>query len=76
MNASKAKHRIFEILESATHGDKPSRAFGVFIVTLIAVNVLAVVLETVGALGLLLRLWDLPTRCVVNAFSVHFGGCI
>lgn len=47
---SKARKRVYEIIEAAA-GDRLGRAFDTFIVTLIAVNVLAVILETVGVLA-------------------------
>ncbi len=40
------KKRVFEILEVAATGDTVSRIFDIFIMTLIAVNVVAVILET------------------------------
>ena len=43
--------RAFEILEKATPGDIPSRAFDIFIITLISLNIIAVILETVEALA-------------------------
>ena len=44
------KKRTFEILETALPGDKASRAFDIFIISLIALNVLAVILETEKAI--------------------------
>ncbi len=44
------KKRTFEILEIAAEGDSVSKAFDIFIITLISLNVLAVVLETVESL--------------------------
>ena len=41
------RHRIHELLEPAGTGDRASRAVDIFIVTLIALNVVALVLETV-----------------------------
>jgi len=51
MKLGKTKRRVYEILETAAPEDKPSRIFDVFIVVLIAINVLSVVLETVDALA-------------------------
>ncbi len=48
---SKIKRRIYEILEVASPGDKSSRIFDIFIITLIFLNVVAVVLETVQSLS-------------------------
>jgi voltage-gated potassium channel len=47
----KITSRIYEILEAAKTGDGISRAFDVFIVTLISLNVIAVILGTVEALS-------------------------
>jgi voltage-gated potassium channel len=41
------KRRVYEVLAVAAPGDKLSRAFDVFLVGLIALNILAMVLETV-----------------------------
>ena len=43
----KLKKRVYEILEVAVPGDRASRTFDIFILTLIALNVVALVLETV-----------------------------
>ena len=43
--------RLFELLEPAAPGDRLSHAFDVFLVTLILLNVLAVMTETVKGLG-------------------------
>ncbi|MFH1944549.1 MAG: ion transporter [Acidobacteriota bacterium] len=48
----KIKKRIFEILEIATSGDKVSKLFDIFIVSLISLNIIAVILETVHSLGI------------------------
>jgi voltage-gated potassium channel len=47
----KPRKRIHEILEVASAGDRPSRAFDVFIMSLISANVVAVILETVEHLS-------------------------
>jgi len=52
---NKIKRRIYEILEVAESGDKASRIFDIFIITLIFLNVVAVVLETVQSLSVLHR---------------------
>ena len=44
------KERLYNILETATEGNSVSRVFDVFIIVLIALNVLAVILETVEGL--------------------------
>ncbi|MFQ5754431.1 MAG: ion transporter, partial [bacterium] len=45
------KRRIFEILDIASSEDLPSKIFDLFIMTLISLNVIAVVLETVKSLA-------------------------
>jgi voltage-gated potassium channel len=45
------KKRIFEILEIASAGDITSKIFDVFIMTLISLNVIAVILETEPSLA-------------------------
>jgi len=52
---SKIKRRTHEILEVASPSDKSSRIFDIFIITLIFLNVVAVVLETVQSLSVLHR---------------------
>ena len=49
--SQKIKNRLFEILEIASAGDLPSRLFDIFIMTLISLNVIAVILETVESLS-------------------------
>lgn len=46
------KKRLYEILETASEDDSVSRVFDIFIITLISLNVLAVVLETVESLAI------------------------
>ena len=46
----KTKRRIFEILDMATKGDTISRVWDIFIVTLIILNVAAVIFETVPSI--------------------------
>lgn len=48
---SRIKGRIYSILETAPDDDRASRIFDVFIMTLISLNVLAVILETVDSLS-------------------------
>ena len=45
------RRRLFRILELAESGDVPSKAFDIFILTLIVLNVLAVMLESVEGLA-------------------------
>lgn len=49
--SQKVKKVLFEILEVASADDLPSRVFDVFIMTLISLNVIAVILETVESLS-------------------------
>lgn len=49
--SQKVKNRIFGILEVASVDDIPSKVFDVFIMTLISLNVIAVILETVESLS-------------------------
>lgn len=51
MNISNLRRRSFEILEIASEGDKVSRAFDIFMYSLIVANVFAIVLESLPALG-------------------------
>lgn len=51
MALAKAKKRIFEVLEVASEGDITSRVFDIFIVSLISLNLTAVILETVKSLA-------------------------
>jgi len=46
----RVRRRVFEILEAAMPDDLPSRVFDCFIMTLISLNVVAVMLETVESL--------------------------
>jgi voltage-gated potassium channel len=48
----KIKRRFYEILEVASPGDKPSRIFDIFIISLIFLNVVAIILETIEKLSL------------------------
>lgn len=68
------KQRIYEILEKADPDDRASRLFDVFIITLIILNVGAVVMETVGSLYAQYEAWfngfELFT---VAVFTVEYG---
>jgi len=50
MNNS-TKRRVYEVLDIASEGDKSSRFFDIFIMSLIGANVLAVILESVPELS-------------------------
>ncbi len=45
------RRRIYEIIQKAREGDRPGRIFNIFIMTLIFLNVLAVILETEAELA-------------------------
>jgi len=47
----KIRMRIYQILERATVGDRISKVFDIFILSLISVNVLVVILETLPSLS-------------------------
>jgi len=47
----RSRERVFKVLEMAEAGDTPSRAFDLFIISLISLNVLAVILGTVDSLA-------------------------
>lgn len=67
------KQLLFEILEVAPEGDKASRIFDIFIITLISLNVTAVVFETVESLSsqyaLFFRFFELSS---VLIFTVEY----
>lgn len=71
--SQKVKKRIFEILEIALAGDLLSTIFDVFIMTLISLNVIAVVLETVESLSsqymLLFRIFEVFS---VAVFTIEY----
>ncbi|MBN2172204.1 MAG: ion transporter [Candidatus Krumholzibacteriota bacterium] len=50
LHARGFQRRVHEILEMARPGDRASRFFDIFILTLIGLNILALMLETVGSL--------------------------
>ena len=69
----KIKKRIYQIIEVATEGDSASRIFDIFIMTLIALNVVAVILETVEFLSaryiVVFRAFEL---CSVVIFTIEY----
>jgi len=69
----KLKNRLFEILEVASAGDLPSRLFDIFIMTLISLNVIAVMLETVESLSsrymLFFRIFEIFS---VSIFTIEY----
>ncbi len=65
--------RTHEILELARPGDRGSRGFDVFIITLIALNILAIALESVSALRLQYGAYFFGFEVVsVLVFSVEY----
>jgi len=66
--------RVWEIIEAATPGDKTSRTFDIFILTLIALNVVAVVLGIVDSVaarfGQILERFEVLSVCV---FTVEYA---
>ena len=69
----KIKHRTYEIMERAEHGDRTSRAFDAFIVSLIGLNVVMVIVETVDIIaqtcGTFLQLFEVFS---VIVFSIEY----
>lgn len=49
------KHRIYEILNLSNYDDKTGRFFNIFIMTLIILNVLSVILETVQSIDIVFK---------------------
>ncbi len=67
------KSRIYEILEVANTGDRASRAFDLFLVTVISLNVMALVLGTVDrVLESAPRVFDLFDIVTVTIFTVEY----
>jgi len=66
------KKRIFEILEIASAGDVPSKIFDVFIMTLISLNVIAVILETEPSLASYKRFFNKFEVFSVVVFSIEY----
>lgn len=69
------KKRVWQIMEVAKTGDKTSRAFDIFILSLIFLNVLAVIVGTVESIqvkyGLLLNWFEIVS---VAVFTVEYLG--
>lgn len=67
------RRRLYEVLNAVVEGDKASRAFGAFIVLLIAMNIVAIVLESVQRIG---QRWqaflDIFELVSVIIFSVEY----
>lgn len=65
--------RLYEILEAGRADDAASRAFDTFIITLIALNVLAIALQTVGSLYAQYRTFFIWFELVsVIIFSIEY----
>jgi len=71
--SQKVKNRLFEILERASAGGLPSRLFDIFIMTLISLNVIAVILETVESLSsrYMLFFWIFEIF-LVSVFTIEY----
>jgi voltage-gated potassium channel len=71
------RRRTWEILEAAKPGDTLSRAFDVFILSLIFLNVVAVIVGTVESIqqryGTFLRLFEIVS---VTVFTIEYAGRI
>jgi voltage-gated potassium channel len=71
---SEFRRRAFAILEEPEPGDRVGRAVSLFLVTLIALNVLAVILDSVASLA---AKWAHPLRVFevasVAVFTVEYG---
>ncbi len=75
------RRRIFDILEPAAEGDRLSRAFDIFIVALIAMNVLAIILESVQAVRERWSGWlwgfEIISVCVFTAeYLLRLWSCV
>ncbi|NQZ75548.1 MAG: ion transporter [Ekhidna sp.] len=69
------KQRVFETLEKGTGDDKLSKRFDVFIMTLIIINVILVILETVEPIYVRFKFWfDLIETISVIIFSIEYLG--
>ena len=69
------KHRVFETLEKGTGDDRLSRQFDIFIMTLIILNVILVIIETVEPLYLKYQYGlDLFEAISVIIFTIEYLG--
>ena len=67
------RKRVFEILEMAPAGDSVSRAFDIFIISVISLNVVTVMLETVDSLSSPYGLaFDVIEICSVIIFTTEY----
>jgi len=68
------KRRVYAILEKAHEHDLSSRSFDIFIVTLIFLNVIAVILETVQGLAVRYHLFFLAFEIFsVTVFTIEYA---
>ena len=72
MTMGSVKRRMHEILEIAEEGDRLSRAFDIFIVALIALNVIALIVATVPGLSPYSRVFRVFELASVIIFSVEY----
>jgi len=80
MAVQRARHRVHEIMEMAREGDITSRLFDIFIMSLIALNLIAVVLESVPSIdakyGHLLHNFDLISLYIFTMeYVMRIWGC-
>ena len=66
------RRRLYSVLEAAEEGDRLSRAFDLFIVGLIALNVLALIIATVPALSAYARAFRVFELVSVIVFSIEY----
>jgi len=66
------KRRLYEVLEVAEQGDTLSRVFDIFIISLIALNVLALILGTIPSLASFERLFRMFEFVSVIIFSIEY----
>ena len=76
----KYKHRIYEIIDVAGPGDTTSKVFDIFIITLISLNVVAVMLGTVEGISdrysYQLRLFEVVSVIIFSVeYLLRFWSC-
>ena len=70
---SRTKNRIYQILEKAEEGDKPSRAFDIFIITLILLNGIVVILNFIPTLSLkYYHVFNIFETISVSVFTIEY----
>ena len=66
------KKRIFDIIQIGNTEDFPSRAFDIFIVIAIVLNILVMLLSTFDSLSPLRPLFQVLELCTIGIFSVEY----